>query len=111
MELSKAEYRVAEQVARGYSEKEIADRLFLSYRTIRTHTYNIRKKWNARSAVDVARIFILRLEDPKTFFASLVFLLIQLHITFTTPQVELRKTARTSIRVKTAKRRIEAYEI
>lgn len=104
MELSKSESRVAEMVARGYSEKEIAAKLFVSYKTIRTHTYNIRKKWNARSAVDIARIFILKLDDPKTFFAAMFFLLLQLHVTFFTPQVDFRRSARTSVRVSTAKR-------
>lgn len=108
MELSKSETRVAEMVARGYSEKEIASKLFVSYKTIRTHTYNIRKKWNARSAVDIARIFILKLDNPKTFFTAVFFLLLQLQVTFFTPQVDLRRSARTSIRVSTAKRIIVA---
>lgn len=99
MELSKTEYRVAEYIARGLSEKEIADRMYISHKTVHNHTYNIRKKWNARCAVDVARKFILGLDNPRQFFKVLSFLLIQFNIVFTNPDIDLRKSIRTSTRV------------
>ena len=98
-DLSKAEYKVAELLTRGLSEKEIASELFVSRDTIHTHTYNIRKKWNARCAVDVARKFILSLDDPKKYFTVLTFLTIQFHIIAGVDDIFLRKPARTSMRV------------
>ncbi|SOC79856.1 regulatory protein, luxR family [Salinimicrobium sediminis] len=104
MELSKAEYRVAELVARGLSEKEIASELFISPKTVHTHTYNIRKKWSARSAVDVARKFILALDNPKQFFTVVVFLVMQGHIIVTAADLDLRKPPRSISRTTRAGR-------
>ena len=98
-ELSKREIRVAEYVTRGYLEKEIAEKMYISPRTVHNHTYRIRKKWGARNAVDIARIFILKLDDPKKFFTLLTFLMIQFHVVFTNPEIDLRKPGRTSTRV------------
>lgn len=98
-ELSKTEYKVAELLSRGLSEKEMARELFVSKDTIHTHTYNIRKKWKARCAVDVARKFILSLDDPKSFFTVLIFLSLQSSIIFSSTDIDLRKPARTSSRV------------
>ncbi len=95
-ELSKAEYRVADLLTRGLSEKEIAAELFLSRDTIHTHTYNIRKKWDARCAVDVARKFILSLDDPKKYFSVLLFLTIQFHIIVDCAELDLRRPNRTT---------------
>ena len=75
--LSKSEYQVAEEVARGYTEKEIAAKRFVSPKTVHAQTANIRKKTGARGAVDVARFFILSLENPKHFFYCLLFVAIQ----------------------------------
>lgn len=44
MPFSPAELAVVEQLARGYSEKEIADRLHLSYHTVNNHLRNIRER-------------------------------------------------------------------
>lgn len=99
MELSKSEYRIAEYVARGFSEKEIASKLFISPKTVNNHTYNIRKKWNARCAVDIARKFILSLDNPKQFFTVVAFLMIQFHVMVNIPNADLRRPVRTSVRV------------
>lgn len=77
MELTTTEYQVAELVTKGYSEKEIASKLFVSPKTVHNHTYNIRKRNNLRSCVDIAREFILSLENPKQYFAAIVLLLVQ----------------------------------
>lgn len=113
--LSQAQFRVAEQVARGLSEKEIGDKLCISPKTVHNHTYTIRKKWNARSAVDICRLFILSLENPKKFFAcfvvlfselpikqilySMMFLTIQFHIMIYDQGLDLRKPTRTNVRI------------
>ena len=107
MELSKAEYKVAELVARGLSEKEIASELFISPKTVHTHTYNIRKKWDARCAVDVARKFILSLDDPKKYFTVCAFLIIQSHVIFNCIYMDLRRPARTSVRIVRTSRKVQ----
>lgn len=89
MNLTAQEFKVARLVTMGFSEKEIASKLFVSEKTIHTHTYNIRKKIGARSAVDIARKYIV--SHPKQFILSLAFLLIQSHIIFNISDMELRR--------------------
>lgn len=107
--LSEREYEIAEQVSRGLSESEIADKLFISPTTVHNHTYRIRKKWKAKSAVDICRMFILKLDDPKRFFAAMIFLIIQISITFDYNELDMRRPpqtrTRTSIRAKKGKRK------
>lgn len=96
--LSEREKEIAECVARGLSEKEIAAEKFISPITVHNHTANIRKKLNARSAVDIARQFILSLDDPKQYFAALTFLVIQVSISVDTPEIDLKRAPK-SVRV------------
>jgi DNA-binding CsgD family transcriptional regulator len=58
--LTDAERRVADLVARGHSNKEIADRLFMSHRTVGSHLYRIFPKLNVRSRVELTRLVIER---------------------------------------------------
>lgn len=102
--LSKTEYKVAEHVTRGLSEKEIAAQMFISPKTVHNHTYNIRKKWNARSAVDICRMFILRLDNPRQFFATIICLTIQFHVIFNCEEMDLRRPVRTSVRVRSGRK-------
>lgn len=44
LRLSRQEGRVLLLVARGYSNKEIAERMYLSIRTVQNHRYHIGKK-------------------------------------------------------------------
>ena len=46
--LSKREYEVLLEMASGYSNKEIGERLFLSESTIKTHVSNVLLKLNAK---------------------------------------------------------------
>ena len=111
MKLTKAEYKVAELVTKGLSEKEIASELSVSPKTVHNQTYSIRKKWKARSAVDVARMFILKLDDPKKYFTALMFVGIQFHIMLNISSMELRKPTKTSVRtVRNGKRRSDEYQ-
>ncbi|QLE02910.1 response regulator transcription factor [Galbibacter sp. BG1] len=112
MELTDTEYKVAGLVAAGFSEKEIASKLFVSPKTVHNHTYNIRKKWNARNGVDVARKFILNLDNPKQFFAAALFLSIQFFIVFESVNVEVRRASVRTVKVvraKNAKRNRNEY--
>lgn len=54
-ELTDAEWRVAESVARGLSNKEIAGELNLSIRTIENHVSRILAKKNFSNRVEIAR--------------------------------------------------------
>jgi DNA-binding NarL/FixJ family response regulator len=54
-ELSEAEWRVAELVARGLSNKEIAAELNLSYRTVENHVSRILAKKHFTNRVEIAR--------------------------------------------------------
>jgi len=57
-QLTEAEWRVAETVARGLSNKEIADELNLSVRTVENHVSRILAKKNFTNRVEIARHII-----------------------------------------------------
>jgi len=95
--LTPTEYKVTSLVSQGWSEKEIASKRFVSEKTVHAQTYTIRKKLNARSAVDIARIFILSLDNPKKYFAALLFLLIQLSIVVNENDFDLRNSKKGKI--------------
>ena len=48
LEISKREYQVLEEIYKGLSNKEIADKLFLSESTIKTHVSSLLSKLNAK---------------------------------------------------------------
>jgi DNA-binding CsgD family transcriptional regulator len=58
--LTESERRVADLVARGHSNKEIGDRLYMSHRTVGSHLYRIFPKLGLRSRVELARVVIER---------------------------------------------------
>ncbi|MFI2710497.1 LuxR C-terminal-related transcriptional regulator [Micromonospora sp. NPDC018662] len=53
--LTPAEFRVVRLLARGLSNRDIADELFLSQNTVQTHLARIRSKLGLRSRLDIAR--------------------------------------------------------
>ena len=57
-ELTDAEWRVAELVAHGHSNKEIAAELVLSIRTIENHVSRILAKKNFSNRVEIARLIL-----------------------------------------------------
>jgi DNA-binding CsgD family transcriptional regulator len=58
--LTEAERQVADLVARGHSNKEIAARLYMSHRTVGSHLYRMFPKLNVRSRVELARLVLER---------------------------------------------------
>lgn len=62
-ELSDAEWRVAELVARGLSNKEIAAELSLSVRTIENHISRILARKNFSNRVEIARYIMSHQEE------------------------------------------------
>ena len=62
-ELTEAEWRVAESVARGLSNKEIAEKFSLSIRTIENHVGRILAKKNFSNRVEIARYIISNQSD------------------------------------------------
>ncbi|MGB3151137.1 MAG: response regulator transcription factor, partial [Maribacter sp.] len=60
LELSKREYEVLKEIASGLSNKEIANKLFLTESTIKTHVSSILLKLNAKrrtQAIQIAKEF------------------------------------------------------
>ena len=94
MKLTNQEQRVSELIAYGFSEKEIAVKLFIAESTVHTHAKNIRKKINARSAVDVARFYIL--QNPKQFFITTLLVVVQMFSVFIVQDDQVRRFARRS---------------
>ena len=56
LQISKREYEVLLEVANGLSNKEIADKLFVSENTIKTHVSNLFIKLNAKRRTQAIQI-------------------------------------------------------
>jgi len=56
--LSRREYEVLELLSQGYLDKEIADRLQISFTTVRSHVAHIFDKLHVRSRVEAATRFV-----------------------------------------------------
>ena len=54
--ISKREYEVLEKIAEGLSNKEIADKLFVSESTVKTHVSNIFMKLDAQRRTQAIQI-------------------------------------------------------
>ena len=58
LEISKREYEVLQLISKGYSNKEVAERLFLTESTIKTHVSNLLVKLDAKrrtQAIEIAK--------------------------------------------------------
>ena len=64
-EFTDAEWRVAELVARGLGNKEIAAELNLSIRTVENHISRILAKKNFSNRVEIARLVLSKASDKK----------------------------------------------
>jgi len=56
LEITKREYEVLQGISKGLSNKEIADSLFLSESTIKTHVSNLLVKLNAKRRTQALQI-------------------------------------------------------
>ena len=101
MKLTNQEQKISELVAYGFSEKEIAAKLFIAESTVHTHTKNIRKKIKGRSAVDVARFYIL--QNPKQFFITTLLVVVQMFSVFVVQEDQIKRFAR---KVRTSRKHI-----
>lgn len=68
MPFSPAELSVVEQLARGYSEKEIAEILHLSYHTVNNHLRNIRERHNLQKNTEIVILYASFLSKKKFSF-------------------------------------------
>lgn len=55
--LTKREFQVLEYVNRGYSAREVADNLHISYETVRSHLKNIYQKLHVHTAIEALLLF------------------------------------------------------
>ncbi|MBI4548428.1 MAG: response regulator transcription factor [Ignavibacteriae bacterium] len=53
--LTKREIQILWYVAQGYSNREIADKLFISFRTVHNHRINLMKKLNIHKTAELVR--------------------------------------------------------
>ena len=58
MEISKREKEIVELLAQGLTQKEIADKLYISIRTVETHIKNCTQKLDARNTVNLISIYV-----------------------------------------------------
>lgn len=65
MSFSPAELSVVEQLARGYSEKEIAEKLNLSCHTVSSHLRNIRERNNIQKNTEVLILYVMYLSKKN----------------------------------------------
>ena len=56
LEISKREYEVLQEISKGLSNKEIADKLFVSESTIKTHVSSLLLKLNAKRRTQAIQI-------------------------------------------------------
>ena len=63
--LSAREKEVADLLARGLSEKEIAEKLFISPATVNNHTRNIREKFGLSKNSEIVLLYIAERNGKK----------------------------------------------
>jgi DNA-binding NarL/FixJ family response regulator len=56
--LTQRESEILSYIAKGYQDKEIAEKFFLSSETVRTHLRNIYKKLHVRSRTEAAMLYL-----------------------------------------------------
>lgn len=99
--LTRQENRVARLIAEEQSEKMIAEKLFISPKTVPVHKKNIRKKLGVKTNVGIAVKFLQSLEHPKEFVLTVGFVLVQLFaIATATNQERVFRSGRKQVKVR-----------
>ena len=62
---SAREREIADLLARGLSEKEIAEKLFISHATVNNHTRNIREKFGLNKNSEIILLYIAERNGKK----------------------------------------------
>lgn len=106
-ELTATEKIVARFIANGFSEKQIADKMFLSVHTVHTHARNLRKKLNANNIADVTRKYILSLDDPKKVLISIILVILQLGNVVINDNLQMRRPRSVQIRTEIVRKNME----
>lgn len=63
--------QIAELLARGMSEKEIAEKLFISPATVNNHTRNIREKFGLNKNSEIILLYIAQRNNKKFSIANI----------------------------------------
>ena len=63
--ITNREQQILEFLYKEYTNKEIADRLFISPRTVDTHKRNLRKKLNVKSSVGLIKYYLTNFQQTK----------------------------------------------
>ena len=69
--LRRREMQIAELLARGMSEKEIAEKLFISPATVNNHTRNIREKFGLNKNSEIILLYIAQRNNKKFSIANI----------------------------------------
>lgn len=69
--MSRREKEIAELLARGMSEKEIAEKLFISPATVNNHTRNIREKFGLNKNSEIILLYIAQRNNKKFSIANI----------------------------------------
>ncbi|AUC13806.1 hypothetical protein BTO06_00975 [Tenacibaculum sp. SZ-18] len=88
--LTNQEMKIAHCISSDLSEKEIADKLFISPSTVHSHTKNIRKKFGVRSKAGIVQKYLLSLDDPKSFVPGVFMLFLHLFMIVSVNQFDVR---------------------
>lgn len=70
-ELTEREMEVLELAGHGFSQKEIAERLFLSTKTVDKHIENIKKKFNINKSTEIIGVYTC-IKKSKKFDVELL---------------------------------------
>lgn len=63
--ITKREQQILEYLYKELTNKEIADKLFISPRTVDTHKRNLRKKLNVKSSVGLIKYYLTHFEERR----------------------------------------------
>lgn len=82
---SDREIEVADLLARGYTEKEIAEKLFISSATVNNHTRHIREKFGLKKNSEIIAAYIaylkhkpFNLSDIRKYGISIILVMLNI---------------------------------